>query len=287
MRLGLLPSGLVCCLGVQAAGIKISSDPALPTPNLVQNPDLEQGADGKPLGWSFITATPDNFQTGWQEGGRSGKCLWAKALSGKMSGYWNTTVAVEAGRTYFLQGYYRLGGGRILCYVHSTITGPDGKQVSVDERFYRSSLRGHWLSPVFLPPDCLSGPAPEQWQPLSLKVPVPAGPAVKAVAISLGIYFTPGEAWFDDIWFGRAETDLQVSVAPAPGEALKRVIVRKVGSEKPVFDRALADATTPFSTQIANQPADAEYEVEVTLADGRVVRQRYPERTTGPPEEGR
>ena len=68
-------------------------------PNLVVNPGIELGADDKPAHWNFTTATPDNFLTGWQDGGRSGKCLWAKAKTGVMSGYWGQTVPVPPGQS--------------------------------------------------------------------------------------------------------------------------------------------------------------------------------------------
>jgi hypothetical protein len=99
---------------------------------------------------------------------------------------------------------------------------------------------------------------------------------MKAVSLSLGIYFTPGEVWFDDIWAGVAETDLHVSVKAGPGEGLERVTIRKAGEAKPVFDSGPLRGAPTFETTVKAQPTDAEYEVEATLADGKVLRQRYP-----------
>jgi hypothetical protein len=146
--------------------------------------------------------------------------------------------------------------------------------VAVDQRYYRGSLRGHWLAPVFLPPEARAGPDPQQWYPFEIKAAIP--PPMKAIGLSLGIYFTPGEAWFDDIWAGVAETDLHVSVKAGPVEGLERVTVRNAAGAKPVFDSGLLRGAPSFETIVKAQPTDAEYEVEATLADGKVVRQHYP-----------
>ncbi len=168
-----------------------------PAPNLLTNPGVETGAGGKPDGWSFHTATPAIFEADWRDAGRSGKCLWLKAASGEMSGYWSQTVSVVPGKTYLATGFLRLVRGKVLCYVHGTGALPDGRRVSLDERFYRGTMRGHWLSPVFLPPEALSGPDPDAWLPFQIRFTVP--PPVERVTLSLGLYFAAGEAAFDDL----------------------------------------------------------------------------------------
>jgi hypothetical protein len=75
---------------------------------------------------------------------------------------------------------------------------------------------------------------------------------------------------------GLAETDLHVSVKAGPGEELGRVIVRRAGEAKPALDSGALRGTPTFETTAKAQPTDAEYEVEATLADGKVLRQRYP-----------
>jgi hypothetical protein len=300
-RFACIVLALASTLG-QAAEIRIDSSTPLPVPNLARNPGMEEGDSGPstalrpalslpfdaaqglepverskggtPLHWKFTTAMPDNFETGWVDGGRSGKCLWVKAKTGKMSGYWNQTIPVEPGKTYLFKGYYRLAAGKILCYAHASVRLQDNRSVAVDQRYYRGSLRGHWLVPVFLPPEALAGPDPQQWYPFEIKATIP--PPMKAISLSLGIYFTPGEAWFDDIWVGLAETDLRVSVKAGPGEVLERVVVRAVGEPKPVADSKPLQGATTFETTLKAQRSDKEYEVEVTLADGKVIRQREP-----------
>jgi hypothetical protein len=165
--------------------------------NRIKNPSLEDGRDGRPLGWRFGTAEPAEFVADWGPGGRTGKCLHLTARSGKMSGYWGQTVPVEPGKSYVLQGYYRLAGGKLLCYVHGSTPVAGGDRVSVDARFYRASMHNHWLTPVFLAPDVLAGPKPDVWYPFEVRFKVP--PPMRAVSVSLGMYFTPGEVWFDDL----------------------------------------------------------------------------------------
>jgi hypothetical protein len=257
------------------AQITIKGSPELPVPNLVANPGLEQGTGDTPANWSFTTARPDNFETGWTAHGRSGKCLWIKAKTGVMSGYWGQNVPVQPGKSYLFKGFYRLAGGKILLYAHNSLALPDGRRVAVDERFFRGTMRGHWLVPVFLPPDALGGPDPNAWFPFSLRVNVPD--PMQSVSLSLGLYFTPGEAWFDDLWAGLAQTDLTISVKAAPGETLKGVMVTRSNSDKPAFTSpALAAGATSFDTVLKAQPTDERYTVTVMLGGGKTVQQSYP-----------
>jgi hypothetical protein len=276
MRLTLTATLLLLVVTVAwPAEIVLQGDPPLPVPNLVANPGLEQGTGDAPTGWGFTTARPDNFETGWVGNGRSGKCLWVKAKTGVMSGYWNQVITVPPGKTILCTGFARLAAGKMLIYAHSSVRLPDGRSAAVDERFYRGTARGHWLVPVFLPPEALGGPPAEAWLPFRLKAKIPE--AMQAIALSLGLYFQAGEAWFDDLWAGLAETDLSVSVKAAPGETLQRVTVTRTGSDKPVFSSPASQAgATTFATVLKAQPTDAVYTATVTLGDGKTVQQSYP-----------
>lgn len=259
-----------------AAEIHMSGNPPLPVPNVLTNPDMEQGQDNQPTGWRFSTARPDIFEYGWKPEGRSGKCLWLKAHSGEMSGYWSQSFPVQPGRRYLLKGYFRLLAGKILIYAHSSVKLPDGQERAVDERFYRGTARGHWLVPVFLPPEALGGPDPLTWQSFRLLVSIPE--PLSALTLSLGLYFQAGEAYFDDLWAGPAETDLTLSVKAAPDETLQKIIVTRKESSQPVFvSPALPAEAKAFETLLKSQPTDDVYTVAVTLADGRTIQKQYPE----------
>ena len=272
---GILLPALLAVTATQAADITVKADPALPVPNLVVNPGMERGENGKPEGWRFGTAIPDNFLTAWRDSGRGGKCLWLEAKSGKMSGYWHTGVRVTAGKKYLCTGRYRLEGGRILCYVHANKRLADGRVAVVNERFYAGSLCQHWLVPVFLPPECLGGPDPKKWYSFRLTVTPASG--VDVVSLSLGMYFTPGSAWFDDVWFGLAETTLLVTVQCAQGERVQRVLVTRTGADKAVFDsKGISPPRASFECTLPKQPTTEVFTVKALLADGRSITRTYP-----------
>ena len=271
----LLLIGLGLGLPLRGVEIHVTGDPELPVRNLVENPRMEAGEHDVPRDWGFSTARPANFDTGWIEGGRTGKCLWLKAHDSVMSGYWGQTLTVTGGESYLMRGHFRLNAGKILCYAHARKTLPDGRGVAVDERYYRGTKRGHWLVPVFLPPESLGGPDPREWQAFRLRVPV--AESIDALRISLGMYFTPGEAWFDDVWVGLAETDLTVKVMPETGESLRKVVVRNADDGSCISDSGvIEDGGVPFETVLAGQDTTATYHVTVTLEDGRSETAVYP-----------
>jgi len=275
-RMLLILFGLALASGARAAEIRVTSDPPLPVANLLQNPNVEEGRDGQPDAWRFTTARPDNFEIDWVDGGRSGKCLRVRAKSAVMSGYWAQSVPVEPGKKYLFRGYYRLMGGKMLCYAHARTPLPDGRSVAVDQRFYRGTMRGHWLAPVFLPPDSLGGPDPNQWYPFRIIAEIP--PPMQAISLSLGLFFEAGEVWFDDLHAGLAETELAIQVKAGPGESIERVTVMPVDADKPVFDSGpLAAGTSLFEKKLGGQPTDAVYEVVATLAGGKKITARYPQ----------
>lgn len=259
-----------------AADIVVSGNPPLPVANIIQNPGMEAGQGAMPDGWSFGTAIRDNFLTEWKNNGRSGKCLWMKAKTEVMSGYFHQNVPVQGQHSYLFKGFYRLAGGKMLIYAHASQALPNGRRASVDQRFFRGTMRGHWLVPVFLPPDSLGGPDPEAWLPFRLEAAIPDG--MTDIALSLGLYFQAGEVSFDDIWAGLARTDLTVSAKAPAGDTLRRVVVRPAGVARPVFDSGeLKAGTADFQTIVKQQPTDAVYEVIATLTSGKALQSRYPE----------
>ena len=208
MRILVAMLALVMACAAHAVEVKITADPPLPAANLVENPSVEAG-ENEPAGWRFGTATPDNFVTRWENTGRTGdRSLYVKALDKVMSGYWNQDVTVEPGRDYIFSGYFRTSGGRLLIYAHARYE-RDGVAMSLSERLYAGSRRGHWLSPVFLPPEAMTDPEVDEW--VSFSIPLTIPPEVAEIALSLGSYFSPGEAWFDDISLVPVTSD------PAPG----------------------------------------------------------------------
>lgn len=260
---------------LRAASINVTADPSVSARNSVRNPHIEQGRNGQPAEWRFSTAIPENFETAWRQGGRSGKCLWLKAASGKMSGYWNQSMPVVPGQTYLFRGWYRLGGGRILCYAHGRKRTENGRSVAIDKRFYAGSLRNHWLVPVFLPPDALMGPDPTKWFPFEVKVPVPDG--LTAIALSVGMYFTAGEVAYDDIELVPLTVRLEIAVHLGPGEQARRVLVTRTGAVKPILDVALpAGGSGDLTYILPHEPLPGPWHIAVTLRDGGTVEKTFP-----------
>lgn len=276
MRDALLVAVIALAAGPLAAvEIQLSSDPPLPVANLAQNPGMEEGQDDQPAHWRWGTATPDNFVTEWADTGQTGaRSLYLKAHSGKMSGYWSQAVEVEPGREHVFKGFYRLGGGRILCRVHGKAQ-QGAELAQVDERVYFGSMRGHWLVPVFIPEEALAGADPEEWYPFRVAAKIPE--ELRSVSLSVGMYFTPGEVSFDDVWFGLARTTLKVKIE-AGEDQLKEIRIWSDQREEPLFaspEGASLPAT--FEKVLEDVPADAVYRVGVTTADGQRTARDYPE----------
>lgn len=264
---------ILCILAFGAAGgvqVTVTSDPPLPPPNLIRNPAIEEGQGKQPAHWRWSTAIPENFTVGWTAGGRRGKCLYIRSKSGVMSGYWSQSVRVEPGVRYRLSAYYRLASGRILAYVHG---GAGDKRL--DERFYASAAQMNFLVPTFLRAEYLRGPRPDRWYPLRVDFTPP--PGVRAVTVSLGMYFAAGEVWYDDARLYRATAALTVMVRS--DEDLARVTVHRHGEGNTmVWDSGpLKKGTRKLQHTIPDAPADATYAVTVTTASGTRVERMYPE----------
>ncbi len=239
--------------------------------NLAPNPHFETGNGAEPAGWHFTTAIPENFTTAWAAGGRSGRCLEVRAKTGRMSGYWNARVPLVPGQRYRFSGWYRILGGRILCYAHARRRLPqEHRTIRLDERFYAGSFRQHWLAPVFLPPDALPGPKPDQWLPFQIVFRAPE--RLTAAEISLGIYFTPGHVFFDDVYFGPAETGLTVTATARRGRRIRRVLLLKTGRAGVIADSGnLAPPRRECTLTADKVETGAPLRIRVTLDSGQTI----------------
>ncbi len=281
MRMAAMVLAAALAAPAWAVEIEITADPPLAELNLARNPGMEEGAAGEAAHWSFGTAVPENFETAWVEGeGRGGShALYLKAHDSVMSGYWSQTVQVEPGR-YVFRGYYRTTGGRLLMYAHGRNTEVE-PPVGVDERTYAGSVIASFLVPVFIPYEALVGADPNTFYPFSVQVQVPE--RLPAIALSMGMYFSPGEAWFDDVWFGPAEFDLRVRVN-AQGARIERVTVFDRDEEEPLYtsseDAAYPAARPlpdPFEARIPRARNGRTYLAVARTADGELFRAYFPE----------
>jgi hypothetical protein len=278
--LAMLTGAIVLVAPAGAVEIEVTTTPELGEANLVRNPAIEDGADGEPAHWRFNTAIPDNFAVGWSESdGRDGsRALHVVAHDKVMSGYWAQTVPVTAG-DYLFRGWYRTTGGRLLMYAHGT-SDDVTPAVGVDARTYHGAAVASFLVPVFIPREALTGPDPDTYYPFSVEVEVPEG--LEQLALSMGIYFTPGEAWFDDIWFGAAQLDLDIRVTGG-GERIAKLKVFQDGVEEPVYSSeddpdcpAEGPLPEPFEVTVSDVAADGSYLIAATTVEGELHRVRFP-----------
>jgi len=110
--------------------------------------------------------------------------------------------------------------------------------------------------------------------PFEVEVEVPA--PITHLAFNMGLYFTPGEVHFDDLWVGLAEMDLNIDVKAASDEKIERVVVRSTTPAKDIFDSGPLAKVNHYKKTLNAQPMNATYEVSVHMADGKVVREVYP-----------
>jgi hypothetical protein len=255
---------IACTLPAFAADIQITADPPLPVANILANPGFEDGADAQPAAWKFGTASPDNFVTGWAAEGRTGKAVCCKALSASMSGYWGQGVTLQPDTDYRLTGWFRLRGGKLLVYVHAP-------PPTLNERFYATSMLNHFLVPVFLKPEYMRG-APDTWQPLKMEFRTPAGLA--AASVSLGMYFTAGEVWYDDFSLHVAKTTLKLKVTDT--EDLRSVQVKTAAGEVVYDSGVLAAGTRALEHDCPGVSTEGSYVVVATGASGKTSTKQYP-----------
>ena len=280
MRAMLTVLAVALCWSAAAVEIEVTADPPPAEANLLQNPDMEQGAGGEPAYWSFSTAVPENFIADRPDAeGRGGsRALHLVAHDKVMSGYWRQTVEVEAGEHLF-RGWYRTTGGRMLMYAHGRNTEVD-PPVGVDARTYHGTAIASFLVPVFIPREALTGPDPDTYYPFSVRVDVPEG--LDYIALSMGMYFTPGEAWFDDAWFGPAKIDLKLRVS-GEGDELQSVKVFQDGVEEPAYESEEDPRCPPgellmepFETTVAVD-VEGSYLIVAKTLGGDLQRVRFPE----------
>ena len=186
--------------------------------NLLANAGFEEGADGRPSGWSSV-----DFRTGGErlqgdDGGRSGRrYVVLRCASTRERGAWRRKVQWDpAANAVALGGWYR-----------TRSVAPDpGRGASIRILFHRSLEK--WdeigLKQAFYPPA-------DDWRQASGLFVVPAG--TRAVVMELFNFFGKGEVHWDDAWL-RPATDkemLAMRQTFAPGTEIDREPV--LGRNKP------------------------------------------------------
>ncbi len=251
----------------QPIRVTITTDPVPAEVNLLVNPGFEgeTGDDGLPAGWHMNTAAPQNFAFERAGDARTGEwCYRVATDSPAMSGYLQQNVAVEAGRQYRAWTWLRLAGGRYMMLLRGTVQPPGQAPHRFDERTDIISTRNHWLAPLYLNPEHLQGPSPDEWLLMPLDITAPAG--LGAVQMWLGSYFRACEMHFDDAYFGPATCTLSLRVeADAP---LRAVTVQDVTSGRPILQADDLGGETTWEHSAEAMPIADGYWVTVTTDEG-------------------
>jgi hypothetical protein len=260
---------LICAVAParEPVQVTITTDPVPAEVNMLTNPGFEAGVNerGAPAGWEINTASPDNFTFEPIGDARSGEVCWRlHADSPSMSGYIQQNVAVEDDTEYRAWTWLRLKGGRYMMLLRGHVTPPGAAAYRFDERTDIISTRNHWLAPLYLDPEHLQGPPPDEWILMPMTITAPAG--LGTVQVWMGSYFTASEMHFDDAYFGPATCELSLrleSMFP-----IRDVRVRDVAAGPPIFRDDEPGGVTEYEATVSEMPIAAGYEVTVVTDAG-------------------
>lgn len=252
--------------------------PTHPEQNRLRNGDFAQrGEDGNPADWEFTSATPENFEVGWSEVGRTAPGS-ARMLTrtGSMSGYFVQTVPVAAGERLMVLAHVRLTGGNVLLWLTGSPLMADGSRGRFDERFELPSAKSFFLAPTWIRREYLRGPDPERWVPVVRGIDIPAMSALK---VGIGSYFARGEMFIDDCYAGPAQADLTIDLT-AQGEArIASVEVVAVPGER-LMSETLEGGVATWTHTLSGIDPEQGVVVRGQTTDGQQFARRiYPPRT--------
>jgi hypothetical protein len=264
---------VVCSVAAaqQPVRVTITTDPVPAEVNMLTNPGFEEGVagNGAPIGWEINTAAPDDFTFepigGRGSAARSGDFAWrVHTDSPAMSGYIQQNVRVEDDTEYRAWTWLRLAGGRYMMLLRGLVEPPDAASYRFDERTEIISTKNHWLAPLYLDPEHLQGPPPDEWILMPLDMTAPAG--LGTVQVWMGSYFTASEMHFDDAYFGPARCVLSLSVES--NSPIRDVRVRDVTMGPAIFHDDSPGGVTEYQANAPDVPIAGGYEVTVVTDAG-------------------
>jgi hypothetical protein len=262
-------SALLACViaPAQDLTVTITTDPVPAEVNMLTNPGFEEGVteDGAPAGWQINTASPENFTFEPIGDARSGDAAWrVHTDSPAMSGYIQQNVAVEDDTEYRAWTWLRLQGGRYMMLLRGQVNPAGEASYRFDERTDIISTKNHWLAPLYLDPEHLQGPPPDEWILMPMTITAPVG--LETVQVWMGSYFTRSEMHFDDAYFGPAPCTLSLSIRS--DSPIRDVRVRDVAQGPPIFRDDDPGDATEYEAEVAEMPIAAGYEVTVVTDAG-------------------
>lgn len=268
--LSIVLSLLLACgvaLAQQPVAVRITTDPVPADVNMLANPGFEEGAgeDGAPVGWEINTASPENFIFEPMGDARSGETCWrVHTDTPAMSGYIQQNVAVEDDTQYRAWTWLRLEGGRYMMLLRGHVNPPGEASYRFDERTDIISTRNHWLAPLYLNPEHLQGPPPDEWVLMPMTITAPAG--LGTVQVWMGSYFTASEMHFDDAYFGPATCTLSVRIES--DSPIRDVRIRDLTLGPPIFRDDAPGGVTEYEATATDRLIAAGYQVTVVTDAG-------------------
>lgn len=240
--------------------IEVSPDTKFGTTNILVNPDFEEGN----LGWNANTARPDLFAYEISNHAVSGeKSAYIRAFDGLMSGYWSQSVNLNPGEKYKYSFWGDIRKGYMLCYVSGS---------GLDRRKYLSSYYDDVHYPVFLKADHMENLALPGWNKYSFEFVNSKN--VEKAAVHLGIYFSKGEAYYDNVYFGIDTVKFGIKVKSNNNSIARIEVMDDLGTK--VFEKNYSDSGREREEWF-NVPADASHlEIVAYDGDGSMSRLLYP-----------
>ncbi|MFO8079110.1 MAG: hypothetical protein R6V07_02285, partial [Armatimonadota bacterium] len=133
-----------------------------------------------------------------------------------------------------------------------------------DERTDIISTKNHWLAPLYLNPEHLQGPPPDEWILMPLDMTAPEG--LGTVLVWMGSYFTASEMHFDDAYFGPGRCTLSVSIESE--SPIRDVRVRDVTMGPPIFRDDTPGGVTEYEAAAPDVQIAGGYQVTVVTDAG-------------------
>ncbi len=214
MRVARRPPRRPLAATVVLVALLVAAHAAEPGENLLVNPGFEAGRP-LPDGWRDARANPDFGRlviTGAPRRGR--RCLRIDSFSSHYAQSIAQDVAAPAPGKYLVAAWVRLDGG----FIQLRASGSGGDGASFHRTTALRCYRGHPLVPEIVPLEHTAGVRDSDWHAVQMVVDVPAG--IKSARVEVGLHFTPGRIWVDDLYFAplTVEAPSEPASEPSSGE---------------------------------------------------------------------
>jgi len=206
------------------AGVDAGGDGNVQAANLLCNPGFEEG-ESVPECWDPFPPPAPGVTYGWEEGpAQNGSRSVSVAIADQQFGMWQQLVPVAAGRVYLLAGH--VGFEDIVppgrCNLQIVFRDDQGQLVQMINYPHHDGKRTFELD-----------------FPTNLKVRAPQG----AVQAEVNLFLQgPGQATFDDIFFGPAPLGTIAGTVTSGGSPLQDALVTIAGEHWNESYRALTDS---------------------------------------------